>query len=534
TGTGNWITDYDDAGVYWVEFGVSDGNGGTANETISIEVINVNRAPVLNLVGDKTINETETLMLDLNASDPDGDSLTYSCSRTDLFTDFNPAAGTGSWTTDYDDAGTYDVEFGVSDGNGGTANETIRIEVINVNRAPVLDPVGDKTINETETVMIDLNAADPDGDSRTYSASSLPAGAVFDLNTQTFSWTPSPTQAGTYPDIHFEVSDGTLTDSENITITVNNVSLIMLIEVTVPPECIGLSNQFDVPVQADPMGASVYGVEYELSFDPTAIHAEWQTEGDFLKQGDSNTNVYTNNVDNNAGTISFAVTRKDTGTGVTDPGTLSTIHFTAVKQGANTTLILTDVKASDPDAQPIPVDINNSEIEVCDNKPPVATGKTMFKYNNVGTKYISKAYFDGSESSDTDGNITNYRWYFGDGNYGAGEMYDHVYGSWNWNGASYDPFEVIFTVEDDGTPMMNSNITIPVNVYIAGDANGDGEVDIFDATIVGLEWGHMAAFNGDFYWYDNERGDKADLNNDQEVDIFDAVIIGANWGHTAW
>jgi hypothetical protein len=67
-----------------------------------------------------------------------------------------------------------------------------------------------------------------------------------------------------------------------------------------------------------------------------------------------------------------------------------------------------------------------------------------------------------------------------------------------------------------------------VNVYIAGDANGDGEVDIFDATIVGLEWGKETTD----YWATNERGDKADLNNDREVDIFDAVIIGANWGHT--
>ena len=308
----------------------------------------------------------------------------------------------------------------------------------------------------------------------------------------------------------------------------------MLIEATVPPGCIGLSKQFDVAIQVDPMGASVYGVEYELTFDPTAIHAEWQTEGDFLMQGGTNTNVYTNNIENNAGTISFAATRKDTGTGATQPGTLSTIHFTAIKQGANTTLILTDVKASDPGAQPISVDINNSEVEVCDNEPPVAIGKTMFKYNNVGTKYISKAYFDGSESNDTDGSIINYRWYFGDGNYGAGEIYDHVYGSWNWNGVSYDPFEVILTVEDDGTPMMGNSTTMLVNVYIAGDANSDGEVDIFDATIVGLEWGHMAAFNGDTYWYDNERGDQADLNNDQEVDIFDAVIIGANWGHTTW
>ncbi len=77
--------------------------------------------------------------------------------------------------------------------------------------------------------------------------------------------------------------------------------------------------------------------------------------------------------------------------------------------------------------------------------------------------------------------------------------------------------------------MMDNSTTIPVNVYIAGDGNGDGCVDIFDATIVGLEWGKTTTD----YWATNERGDKADLNNDREVDIFDAVIIGANWGYLA-
>ena len=92
-------------------FEISDGNGGIANDTIRVEVINVNRPPILDLVGDRIINETETLIISLNASDPDGDVLTYSCNRTDMFADFNPATGTGNWITDYDDSGIYWVDF---------------------------------------------------------------------------------------------------------------------------------------------------------------------------------------------------------------------------------------------------------------------------------------------------------------------------------------------------------------------------------------------------------------------------------------
>ncbi|RZN42783.1 MAG: DUF3344 domain-containing protein [Methanophagales archaeon ANME-1-THS] len=305
------------------------------------------------------------------------------------------------------------------------------------------------------------------------------------------------------------------------------------IEVVDPQGCVGVGEQFDVPIVVDPKGIPVYGVEYKLSFDPTVIHAEWQNEGDFLKQGGASTNVYINTIDNGAGLVSFAVTRTGTPDGATTPGTLATIHFTAVKLGATTDLTLTLVKASDPEAQPIAADTINSSVIVCDNKPPVARAKSLFTYNNVGTKYMSKTYFDGSASYDPDGSIKNYRWAFGDGNYGVGQTYQHIYGSWKWSGSSYNPFEVILTVEDDGNPMMGNSTTIAVKVYIAGDANGDGMVDIFDGVIVGLEWDRTANFNG-IYWFDNPRGDRADLNNDQTVDIFDGVIVGANWDHTAW
>ena len=75
---------------------------------------------------------------------------------------------------------------------------------------------------------------------------------------------------------------------------------------------------------------------------------------------------------------------------------------------------------------------------------------------------------------------------------------------------------------------------IPVNVYISGDCNGDGEVDIFDATIIGLAWGHIYPDVWNTHPHVTALSDKADCNNDGEVDIFDAVIVGANWGHTAW
>jgi len=34
----------------------------------------------------------------------------------------------------------------------------------------------------------------------------------------------------------------------------------------------------------------------------------------------------------------------------------------------------------------------------------------------------------------------------------------------------------------------NNSTTLPVNVYMQGDANGDGVSNILDAALVGLNW----------------------------------------------
>jgi hypothetical protein len=86
------------------------------------------------------------------------------------------------------------------------------------NNPPVLDLIGNKTVNEGEPIQFILSATDPDGDSLSYSANGLPTGAS--LTTQNFSWTPASGKAGAYS-VTFSVSDDKgATDSETITINV--------------------------------------------------------------------------------------------------------------------------------------------------------------------------------------------------------------------------------------------------------------------------------------------------------------------------
>ncbi len=93
------------------------------------------------------------------------------------------------------------------------------------NHPPTSESIGNITTEEGVPVEFTINAADPDGNSLSYSAGSLPYGASFDPETHAFSWTPGFNQCGNYS-ITFEVTDDgnpPLTTSPTVEIDVLDV-----------------------------------------------------------------------------------------------------------------------------------------------------------------------------------------------------------------------------------------------------------------------------------------------------------------------
>lgn len=87
---------------------------------------------------------------------------------------------------------------------------------------PVLDPIGSKSVQAGQSLTFTVSATDPDPfNTLVFSATNLPAGAIFTPATRTFSWIPSASQAGTFPNVQFAVSNGTLSDSEAMAISVS-------------------------------------------------------------------------------------------------------------------------------------------------------------------------------------------------------------------------------------------------------------------------------------------------------------------------
>ncbi|MCK5699134.1 MAG: hypothetical protein KAH93_04745, partial [Candidatus Aenigmarchaeota archaeon] len=208
---------------------ISDEASGTVVVADAIRLVPIqppNNAPVLDSIGNKMIDELELLEFTITASDPDNDDLTYAAENLPDGATFDPEFHVFSWIPDYDQTDNYTVLFTVAD-NGDpilSDSEEITITVGNINRPPILNPIGNRTVYEEDLLEFTVTASDPDNDDLTYAAENLPDGAPFDPETQIFSWTPDWQSSGEHKDIIFSVSDAADYDEELITIDVIDIS----------------------------------------------------------------------------------------------------------------------------------------------------------------------------------------------------------------------------------------------------------------------------------------------------------------------
>ncbi|GEM_PF-3453554 len=132
-------------------------------------------------------------------------------------------------SADYGSEGRYTVEVFLKSNNGKETRSEVLTLIVNpsngVNHPPVLNPIGNKIVNEGNIVTFKISATDADRDTLSFTSTSLPSGAKLTENhdnTATFSWTPTYSQAGNYP-VTFTVKDTkNAQDSEVITITVKD------------------------------------------------------------------------------------------------------------------------------------------------------------------------------------------------------------------------------------------------------------------------------------------------------------------------
>ncbi len=197
TGLIEWTTTFESAGNYSVVVLVNDANGGSAQQTFTVGVANVNRTPVASSQN-LTVNEDENLSFSIFGFDEDGQTLSY------IVVD-QPSNGTLSgqlpdvvYTPNQNFSGTDTFTFKVSDTVEESAIATVTIDVTSVNDLPEFTSLPTTPATENQSYTAQIIATDIDGDLLTYSLDVGPAGLFINPMTGEISWTPNFDQAGSH------------------------------------------------------------------------------------------------------------------------------------------------------------------------------------------------------------------------------------------------------------------------------------------------------------------------------------------------
>jgi len=174
-----------------------------------------NNAPSLSLNAPAEVDEGTVLVITANASDPEmpGQSLLFTLQAGPPGATINPNTGRIQWTTAEGNGPSTNVFRVVARDNGLpplSATSSVSVVVREVNTAPVLSPIADRSISEGFLLRITNVVSDGDLPANTL-AFSLGAGAPFgssiNATSGVFQWRPNETQGGTTNPISVIVTD---------------------------------------------------------------------------------------------------------------------------------------------------------------------------------------------------------------------------------------------------------------------------------------------------------------------------------------
>ena len=195
-----------------------------------------NNVPVLAAIGSKTMNELDTLVIPISATDADNDTLTFSIINAPSFATFvDNANGTATLTLtpQSGDANSYNITVSVTDGTD-TTQEIVLVTINSqgtppANNAPVIADVTNQSVEETGILNINISVTDADNDALTISTTNLPSFATFTDNTDgtaLLEFNPLEGDAGTYT-INVEASDATDTTNMSFVLSVSELSTVV-------------------------------------------------------------------------------------------------------------------------------------------------------------------------------------------------------------------------------------------------------------------------------------------------------------------
>ena len=188
TGVVNWLPGYDAAGTHTVQISISDDQGSTISYSYSLNILNTNREPTVNSIELMSGAENTAYVYDVNATDPDDDSLTYILTTSADGMTIDAQSGLINWLPGFDAAGSHTVSVTVSDGQGADTVHSYVLTILNINRPPVINTTQLPVATQGLPYSVSIDANDPDGDALSFSLQNQPTTLTIDALSGEINW----------------------------------------------------------------------------------------------------------------------------------------------------------------------------------------------------------------------------------------------------------------------------------------------------------------------------------------------------------
>ena len=209
-----WTPTAAEAGSYSTTFSVANnGNGNpsfaqSVSQVVNFDVLASDVPPVLLPVNNASVTQEQQLSIQLQATDPVGNPVTFTASQLPLGATLDPSSGLFTWTPSVTQTGDFTVHFAATNGYLSNGQE-VSIQVDPAPTPPIFVALPPILGKEGTSLSFSVSAGDLNGATLVYSLGTpLPANASFNPSTQAFTWTPAYGQAGQYT-LEFVATDPT-------------------------------------------------------------------------------------------------------------------------------------------------------------------------------------------------------------------------------------------------------------------------------------------------------------------------------------
>lgn len=195
---------YKDAGEYTVSVIATDieDEAIQAETSFTLSVLDVDRPPVIERIGEQMIAECEERVIPVHAYDPDNEDGYVQVDVDTMpsfaeFTDNKLILRPG-----YNDAGVYKITLTAHEEtfvSGSRVSESVLVRVVNINQPPVIEEINDITCAEGESTSVFISAYDPDERDALLTLSAVGLPDFIQLRSNALRISPGYDDAGFYP-----------------------------------------------------------------------------------------------------------------------------------------------------------------------------------------------------------------------------------------------------------------------------------------------------------------------------------------------